>query len=523
MNSMDTHHQPPSRRAKILRALFYLVGFPALVIICFYAEEDARGRGDWNAFRHKWEAKGENFDAASFIPASVPDDKNFALAPIVSDTYCNILTRDGKVIPEEKRDRDFTNRLNLQFDLMGSDVQAPITNGIGDWAKGTLSDLRPWQDYYRDLANTTNFFPVPSEPQTSAKDVLLAVSVYGPAVEDLRQASLLPYSRFPLTYEEENPAAILVPHLTHLKACSLFLRFRAIAELQNGDDRKALDDIKLSLCLVEATRTEPVLISHLVRVAQTTITLQSVYEGLARHQWSDTQLTELDAELAKLDFVSDYKFSMRGETVFFQQGIFNYMRHHPDQLFNFSAMDYDPRPHYVRLLGYLVPNGWYYQNQTRCARMMFQYYIPVADPKAQTISPGVVRAANAVFEAETAHVTPYNIAERMLVPALGNAARRFAYAQGSVDLARAAVALERFRLATGNYPATLDDLKSQHLPVPPHDVINGLPLRYSRTNNVFILYSVGWNETDDGGQIVLRQSGSPDPALGDWVWKYPAP
>jgi hypothetical protein len=520
---MDTLHQPPSRWAKILRILFYVLGLPALAIICFYAEEDARGKGDWNAFKHQWEAKGENFDPASFIPAPVPDDKNFALAPIVYDTYRNILMRDGKVIPEEKRDPNFTNRLNLVLDSSDPDIQAPITNGIGDWGKSRLSDLNPWRTYYRDLSGATNLFPVPPEPQTPAKDVLLALSIYDPAIEELRQASLLPYSRFPLTYGEENPASILLPHLAHLKGISLFLQMRTLAELQNGDSRKALDDIKLSLRVVDATRTESFLISHLVRIAQTTIALQPVYEGLAQHQWSDAQLTELDSELAKLDFVSDYKFSMRGETVFFQQGIFDYMRHHPEKLLDFSATDYDPRPQYVHFLGYLIPSGWYYQNQARCARMMFGYYIPVADVKTQTISPTMVRAADATFTADTAHLTPYNIAERLLLPALGNAARRFAYAQGSVNLARTAIALERFRLATGKYPASLDDLKSQHLPVPPHDVINGLPLHYSLTNGAsFILYSVGWNETDDGGQVVLRESGSVDLKLGDWVWKYPA-
>lgn len=522
VNSMETHHQRPSRWAKILRALFYVVGLPALVIICFYAEEDARGRGNWNAFKHKWEAKGENFDAKRFIPAAVPDDKNFALSPIIYDTYRNILTRDGKVIPDEKRDPNFTNRLSLELDLPDPDVQAPTTNGIGDWAKSTLSDLEPWQDYYRALAGVKNFFPVPAEPKTPARDVLLALSIYGPVVEELKQASLLPDSRFPLNYDAENPANVLLPHLAHLKKCSLFLRFRAIAESQNGDSQKALDDIKLSLRLVEAVRTESFLITHLVRVSQATITLQPVYEGLARHQWTDAQLSELDSELAKMDFVSDYIFSMRGETIFFQQGVFEYIRHHPDKLLNYSEMDYAPRPRAVHLLGYVVPDGWFYQNQTLCARMMLEHYIPVADPKAQTISPALVRSANAVFESETAHLTPYNIAERLLVPALGNAARRFAYAQGSVNLARAAIALERFRLATGSYPATLDDLKSQHLPTPPHDVINGLPLHYSRTNDVFVLYSVGWNEMDDGGQVVLRQTGSPDPSFGDWVWKYPA-
>src|ERR1039458_3710424 len=39
------------------------------------------------------------------------------------------------------------------------------------------------------------------------------------------------------------------------------------------------------------------------------------------------------------------------------------------------------------LLGHLVPTGWFYQNQFRCARMMVNYFIPVANVNQDTFSP----------------------------------------------------------------------------------------------------------------------------------------
>ena len=48
----------------------------------------------------------------------------------------------------------------------------------------------------------------------------------------------------------------------------------------------------------------------------------------------------------------------------------------------------------------------------------------------------------------------------------------------------------------------------------PHDIIGGQPLKYHRTADArFVLYSVGWNEKDDGG--VPGKAG----AEGDWVWE----
>ena len=52
-------------------------------------------------------------------------------------------------------------------------------------------------------------------------------------------------------------------------------------------------------------------------------------------------------------------------------------------------------------------------------------------------------------------------------------------------------------------------------------IINGRPLKYRRTDSGrFILYSVGWNEKDDGGVVALTKNNPPrqDTEKGDWVW-----
>jgi hypothetical protein len=112
----------------------------------------------------------------------------------------------------------------------------------------------------------------------------------------------------------------------------------------------------------------------------------------------------------------------------------------------------------------------------------------------------------------------------MLFPAIENAVKKLTYAQSATDLARTAIALERHRLAHGKFPESLDALAPQFMEKVPHDVINGTPLKYRRTDDgQFILYSVGWNETDDGGVVVPAKSKDADVDItqGDWVWRYP--
>jgi hypothetical protein len=511
-------------KSKLWRTIIIVLGCFVLLVTFFYAEEDWRGWHAWQKFKREWEAKGEKFDLASIVPQPVPDDQNIALTPIVFTSYGNMLTRDGKAIPHEQRDTDFVNRLKMPVDFNGDGP----TNAIGNWQKGSKSDLQAWQNYYRKLAATTNTFPAPPQPQTPAQDVLLALSKYDLAIEELREASRLPYTRFPLEYDKDNPAAILLPHLASLKGVTQTLRLRAIAELQSGQTEKALDDVKLSLRLADSIRNEPLLISHLVRIAILNITLQPIYEGLAEHKWSDAQLVILDSELSKLDFLADYKLAMHGE-IGFQDGIVRYLRQHSGQYLNLlgDASDYgnmSPAEFVVAtaMHWHLVPSGWFYQNQLHCARAMEEFYLPVADVNQQIVMPALIRQADVAVEKERKNLTPFNILESLMLPALGNATKKFAYAQSSTDLARIAVALERYHLAHGEYPETLDALAPQFIEKIPHDIIGGQPLHYRRTDDgKFLLYSVGWNETDDGGQYISPQikTGGVDYTKGDWVWK----
>ncbi|HEX3889819.1 MAG TPA: hypothetical protein VHX90_03120, partial [Verrucomicrobiae bacterium] len=155
----------------------------ATLIALFYAEEDWRGKHDWEKFKREWEAKGERFDWQSIVPPPVPDDQNFALTPIVASSYAAWLDKNGKRV--KPYDTNVVNRLEMP--LAANDFDWP-TNGGGNWQKAVLTDLKPWQNYYRTLAAKTNLFPTAPQPQTPAQDVLLALSKYDLTVEELQQA-----------------------------------------------------------------------------------------------------------------------------------------------------------------------------------------------------------------------------------------------------------------------------------------------------------------------------------------------
>ena len=508
-------------RWRILKPVLLVGACLIALIALFYAEEDWRGWHAWNQFKRAWEAKGEHSSLASVVPPPVPDDQNFAMTPIGFTSYGQVLTRAGKLIPAEKRDQHFVVRMLMPVAL---GYPGP-TNCAGDRVKGTFTRLDCWQSYYRELAGRPDAFALRAQPQSPAADVLLALSKYDAVIEELRAASQLPYSRFPVNYDSESPVMIHLPHLAALRSCAQVLQLRSVAELQNGQPDKALEDVRLALQLTDKVRTEPILISHLVRAAILQLILQPVWEGLAEHKWSDAHLAALDAELAGFDFPADWRLGMRGELAG-QADEMEHLRRHPERLQELQAViDFAGNKTDVKLPnGFIVrwiPAGWFYQSQYRCARMMEDYCIPVADANQGTFSPAVARRGAAALAAEAGGL--FSRYERLMLPLLYDFARKFAYGQAAVNLARTAIALERCRLARGAFPESLDALAPQFIARVPHDVIGGQPLKYRReADGSFVLYSIGWNEADDDGEAGFDKDGAVDLQSGDWVWRQQA-
>ncbi len=534
-----------------LKRLLFGVACLATLFALFHVVENVRGRAAWRKLQQEATAKGESFDLASIIPPSVPDDQNFAMASLFEGVRNEMDTEWRRA---HSGPGGLTNIHRFTLTPYRTNGSSSVLS-VGGWAKAERVNLRDWQRYYRDPkwdgdadwpnngamrkafaelhglpltptnvvaeppVSAVNEFPTAPQPQSPAADVLLALSKYDPVIEELREAAKRPRSRFPVRYEDGFNA--LLPHLAKMKGATQLLALRALAELATDQGDRALADLKLAFRLADGIHDEPLLISQLVRIAQVQIALQPVWEGLVDHKWNETQLIAIEGELAKLDFLADHQQGMRGERAFSIWTV-DYVRRAGD----FSSLDsagpgVSPTARFFFRL--LVPGGWFDQNKVSLGRIHFNYIQTAVNPVAHTVSPTNAHRLEKTFESR--RPTPYAFFVPMLIPALSKASAKAAQGQTSVDLTRIACALERYRLAQGSYPETLDALSPTFIAKLPHDVINGQPLKYRRTDKgQFVIYSVGWNETDDGGQVVLTKGSSPsvDWKYGDWVWRFPA-
>ena len=560
--------------------------FLCVLAVTFYAEENWRGRRAWENYRREWEAKGEKFELSAFAPPAVADEQNFALAPIVVSCYAGRLVQ-----PPSDDDNGKTNLPSrLALELQRTNLYFNSEVKIGAWQQAKLTDLAAWQNYYRTRFVTNSLgmgyapplerpevtdtnkpedmvesvpaleFPIAAQPQSPAADVLLALSRYETALAELRTAASRPVSRFPLNYRAKNPIEIPLPHLRDLKRCATVLQLRALAELSGGQTENALADVKLMLRLAEHLRTEPFLISQLARMALVNLAVQPVWEGLAEHRWSETQLRELQQAMQPLDFVAGLPICLRAEqasdigcieslqahrdgfsTRFIyaiSPRFFDLLEHLndvcpdlPDPCHNVfyslerALMEGAPGEWIDRIMIQLPPAGWYEWNKVSLAKRYQEQIFQVADPAKHFISRPTVEAFLSTIDSELSArmFGVHDALACLLGSAISETARKFAAGQNAIDMTQVACALERHRLAHGEYPENLAPLVPAYLPTLPPDVVDGQPLHYRRLpDGRFLLYSIGWNGKDDGGAVVLRDNRYLDPKQGDWVWQYPA-
>ncbi len=512
-------------RRVLRRELIVLAWFVTLLAL-FHGEETWRGRRAWNKYRRELEAQGAQLDFAAVVPKPVPDEQNFAATPFIKSWF--------------EKGIDLDQKWNDSYARVAGRVSAPRTKDAR--AERRFEDLVAWETAFAavrsgELTAQQRFYSTNLDAAARAKAapaVLAGLKTNEALFAELRVASQRPYSRYPVNYDVE-PPAILLPHLRMMKGVSERLRLKACAELAGGQSDQAWEDVKLMFRLADSVKEEPFLISHLVRLACVQIAVQPIWEGLAERRWSEAQLQELETRLQQYDFIADMKTPLAGEQA---AGIATIERIRKQGLGYLSALMNSSEPTLTaeasmlgNFLGFvLVPQGWYDQEELNYCRG-FQIQVATAlDTTKKRLSPAQVKADARAFQ-QMLYATGFAgtkwgrmlhhrlMAEEML-PAFEGVILKSSAAQTAVNQAAIACALERYRLANGRFPEALEALVPQFISPLPNDVLTGEPYKYRLTDDGrFVLYSVGWDEKDDGGVPGKRLF---DDKQGDWVWEYPA-
>jgi len=495
--------------AKISR-FFWSLGFlkfvlwTVTIVVLLYAEEDWRGARAWAAAKAKWEAKGETFDYAKFIPPPVPDSENLGAVPLFQYSHDELPVFD-------KATEIFT------------DTPPSVLPPTGDWMKGVLPDVAKMRDY------VAVYYPKFIRGGAMPAYPLAQFDGLFPFEGQLKEESAKrPFCRFDGGYSYAPPDARPLRVLAAQITVSKIITLHALLCLDQHRPDLALVDLKLNQKLALGAARDPTLIGSLVCIGLNSISGTAIYYGLVQHEWSDAQLAEIEEMSDQMNFLAMYQFAFRGEAAGCVEDI-NFYRHLKQSELHglFSGTGSYARIPEAAVWWMLPwPGGWWDQN--KCLMADFYLAFPeVVDLKTRRIFPERAKAQQQdVDEIKTRwdSAAPWRIWFSVAAGPFTAPAIKFSFVQARTAVTQIACALERFRLAHGNYPNTLGELVPDCIHALPHDIMNGEAYHYRlNADGTFLLYSVGWNQTDDGGKVVFKKDAPTqvDYEQGDWVWPTP--
>ena len=418
------------------------------------------GRSEWENWKAKWEAKGEKFDIASVIPPKVPDHQNFAK----SQFFAPLFDHDADSPKfNEARDRfDIKTASSLRY----------------AWRKGKHRDFVVWESafYESDLAKLA---------------------------DDLKR----PHCRFNIRYEDG--FAAVLPHLSTMKNAATLFALSSAQRLSKGDTTGAWQDTLNGIRLGEQLRTEPFLISQLVRIAILEINFQTYWEGQVNRQWSAEQLTAFQETFQSIDLLAGMESAIRAERNMINHW-FTSVAQGGTQAQGFdelnSSLDY-------------VPAFIFYSNQYQINRILTEIILPGIDVSNHRLNVHQFKKMEEEMLDLKSSFLPFRHAiALMMLPGLDKYALKVSQTQAALDQSAIVAALERYRLAEGSYPEKLAALMPKFIAKIPGDLFHeqGLVYRINEDNS-FTLYSTGYNGTDDNGEFFIGGE-SIDFAKGDWPW-----
>lgn len=450
----------------ILRRWFFCAAALVTLIALFYAEENWRGKRAWEQCKRDMDAKGFEMDWNKHIPEPVPDAQNIFKAPKMQEWFV------GRLSP---------------------------TNGIADRLASRQTD---------SISGKTN--AIVTEAQ--ARDYLAWSDQFVPEFNLIREALKRPYARMDGDYSL--PADVPVPNFVAARQLARTLAQRAHSYFILQQPDKASEEVTLlhDMCRMfqGAPTGEPMtLVAAMINVAVTGLYADTIGEGFKLRAWREPQLVALQEQLKETHLLPFVMQAFHDEPAA-SSYMFETAPHKVVDFLNSSAG--------MKLYS-IAPRGWDYQNLVNIAR-----FSPLAtgsfDADRDSILPAVCNENQKQLETSLSQRSPFRIFAAIAIPNFNKAIMVTARNQNLINQGLVASALERYHLVHGEYPESLDALTPQFIEKLSHDVINGGKLKYHKTDNSFVLYSIGWNEKDDGGTTALNKDGSTDWKNGDWVWPY---
>ena len=330
----------------------------------------------------------------------------------------------------------------------------------------------------------------PSEEDAEWLRAKLAEPGGDEAMRVLREASMRPDAVFPIPWEK-GPAT-LFPHYAKFRAATRVMVQKANLAAYDGDMAEALDWHATILRMSRHVIGEPAMVGTLVAIAMQSMSFRELKRLLRDHQVPPGAADELDAALADFDMQGALKHALIGERALGLQ-CFDVAYKNPVafmQQSGGSGTGFEALGAIGRVFGPMKK-----ADMLTYLRSMRES-ISLADRPARV---GRAKADALAQEIESLQFWQAPVTKMLGPGVFGRAGVKTDQAVANIDMCRLVLALRAYRREHGAYPASLRELQpALGWPIP-DDPFSGKPYVYRTQDEGFILYSLGQNETDDGG------------------------
>lgn len=310
-------------------------------------------------------------------------------------------------------------------------------------------------------------------------------------------------------WNSEEPWNILFPEFAEEKAIVNLLAARGQARAEAGDTTGALRDFRAGLRIAQVSADEPFLIASLVSIAETAILLRHIELSLPAQAKNNGYLRQVRSLLAETREMPDFRATLRGEAAF-----------------GYAAAEYAGRKFdsdFVSSFGVLSPDSGSDgtappEDPTGTALMRIVNEVP-AKVREDAFKARHLQYWNSFFEFAKTESNPRKLSDfldtrnsqispekdptqvlmQILGPVFSQAGDALVRQQAGIRALDALLASLEYRNRTGQWPETL---AAAGYTKP--DPFTGQPLRIRKDNGEVRVYSLGQNETDEGGYQRLR-------------------
>jgi hypothetical protein len=357
------------------------------------------------------------------------------------------------------------------------------------------------------------------------------------AIEFFKQASEKPHCWWKQEAKDNLVLNVLLPGLSPLRNIAKMMVWQAKLKAYDGHTEEAFDDLLVCYRAGRHLKGPRSLIEQLVGIGIQALSTSGILSILDNQEVDSQLLKNLQGRLEKLTAEDTYTINYEVE--------------------QFCVLDFIQRcyTNNGRGSGHMIPGrvqelmqGFEGSVDTTEGAFLPSLAMSIASADRQEISREFEKFYSAFEKIKTK--TPWQLRKECfdfemnvdnwstlkkarywpvyyLMPAYG-AVNKAAYrSKTQVEAVITTLAIIRFKQSTDNYPGNLEGLVAAgYLKKIPLDSFSDKPLVYKKTDDNFILYSVGLNLEDDGGQVYRGKEGKKprlwDDEFGDAVF-WPVP